>query len=194
MKPIKTIVIITAAVTFALLSSCRHHKKYHGNTSQQQVFPERTIGSSAQQDYSESEPSADSTSTEEAPDSALISKKETKETKQESLTLNDAHEPKHAINDAKKLNNNVAIKKRHKLLSEGSNPLAEEEKAQENEESEYNKDYNALLATNNNEERNDYQLEEQQQEVYGASVPQAIVRQRPVTPRGKFRKFDPRDL
>ena len=190
MKPIKTIVIITAAVTFTLPSSCRHHKKHHVNTSQQQEFPVRTIGTSAQQDYSENEQYVDSGAIEAAPDSTLITNDKTQ---QKSLTLNDGHEHKQPPKDANKQNNKVALKKRHKLPQALSSPLAEGNSYQENAAATHHENDNTLMATTNNVNRDEPQSEERQ-EVERYSAPKSIVQMRPVTPRGKFRKFDPRKL
>lgn len=165
MKTITRIIAVMAMVL--LLPSCRQSKPNADDSSiaQQQVFPERTLNIDNQSDSVEK--TIDTTNIENSKEYNMLT--------QQSIAVVAAAAETRDI-------------KNHKHESQ----YAERKHTSELEEEYYDVFGKDFLDNIDDEEYDD--AEEFDYEDKWLSMPQEVVEQRPVKPRGKFKKFNPQDF
>ena len=175
--------ISVAFLALLALCACQNHKKHHQDFSQQQEFPIRTVGSVDSESNNFSEQATDTLVDKQRSDSSL-----NKDDTEKPLARNndDAVPIKHSSKEDFKAN------KGHKHHSEPDVTYAEQKTADELEV-EYHDVFGDSFLDHIDDEEYDA-AEEYGHEDHWQKMPPEIVQQRPVAPRGKFRKFDPRDL
>lgn len=158
--------IIAIMVMVILLPSCRQSKPNADDSiAQQQVFPERTLNIDNQSDSVEK--TVDTTNIENSKEYNMLT--------QQSIALVAAAAETRDI-------------KNHKHESQ----YAERKHTSELEEEYYDVFGKDFLDNIDDEEYDD--AEEFDYEDKWLSMPQEVVEQRPVKPRGKFKKFNPQDF
>lgn len=158
--------IIAIMVMVLLLPSCRQSKPNADDSiAQQQVFPERTLNIDNQSDSVEK--TIDSTNIENSKEYNMLT--------QQSIAVVAAAAETRDI-------------KNHKYESQ----YAERKHTSELEEEYYDVFGKDFLDNIDDEEYDD--AEEFDYEDKWLSMPQEVVEQRPVKPRGKFKKFNPQDF
>lgn len=164
MKTITRIIAVMAMVL--LLPSCRQSKPNADDSiAQQQVFPERTLNIDNQSDSVEK--TVDTTNIENSKEYNMLT--------QQSIAVVAAAAETRDI-------------KNHKHESQ----YAERKHTSELEEEYYDVFGKDFLDNIDDEEYDD--AEEFDYEDKWLSMPQEVVEQRPVKPRGKFKKFNPQDF
>lgn len=158
--------IIAIMVMVLLLPSCRQSKPNADDSiAQQQVFPERTLNIDNQSDSVEK--TVDTTNIENSKEYNMLT--------QQSIAVVAAAAETRDINN-------------HKHDSQ----YAERKHTSELEEEYYDVFGKDFLDNIDDEEYDD--AEEFDYEDKWLSMPQEVVEQRPVKPRGKFKKFNPQDF
>ena len=158
--------IIAIMVMVLLLPSCRQSKPNADDSiAQQQVFPERTLNIDNQSDSVEK--TVDTTNIENSKEYNMLT--------QQSIAVVSAAAETRDI-------------KNHKHESQ----YAERKHTSELEEEYYDVFGKDFLDNIDDEEYDD--AEEFDYEDKWLSMPQEVVEQRPVKPRGKFKKFNPQDF
>ena len=158
--------IIAIMVMVLLLPSCRQSKpNVDDSIAQQQVFPERTLNIDNQSDSVEK--TVDTTNIENSKEYNMLT--------QQSIAVVAAAAETRDI-------------KNHKHESQ----YAERKHTSELEEEYYDVFGKDFLDNIDDEEYDD--AEEFDYEDKWLSMPQEVVEQRPVKPRGKFKKFNPQDF
>ena len=164
MKTITRIIAVMAMVL--LLPSCRQSKPNADDSiAQQQVFPERTLNIDNQSDSVEK--TVDTTNIENSKESNMLTQQSIAVVAAAAETR-DIKNPKH------------------------ESQYAERKHTSELEEEYYDVFGKDFLDNIDDEEYDD--AEEFDYEDKWLSMPQEVVEQRPVKPRGKFKKFNPQDF
>lgn len=175
--------ILIAILALLVMGSCQERKNYQDEHSQQQEFPLRTVKTLDNDSNRPTEQASDTLAEQVVTDSTSLNKDD--DQKPVAHNAHDAAASKHSAKETIKANSD------HKHHSNAKETNVERKTADEVEVEDHDVPVDNVIAHIGDDERDaaeDYYKDHWQK------MPQEIVQQRPVAPRGKFHKFNPQEL